>query len=153
MSREEKRANQEKQLNQICNELQNVVATYKRPQDGETAQKRRDRIHTIGRSIKAAKQKRGPTTKKNNSWRGIVNSTGFPTTFPTTMKMTRQGERGYVRFSLTRRNCMSNAPRLGWNMCITPMVRILRVEGENSENVSATGSALKALASKLWRPN
>ena len=58
MSREEKRANQEKQLNQICNELQNFGAKYKRPQDGETAQKRRDRINTIGRSIKAAKQKK-----------------------------------------------------------------------------------------------
>ena len=37
-------------------------------------------------------------------------------------------------------------------MYITPMARILRVEGESSENAPATGSAFKALASKLWRP-
>ena len=104
MSREEKRANQEKQLYQICNELENFGAKYRSPDDGETVAKRKSRIQNIGRSIQAAKKGRGSTTKRKNSWRGIVNSTTYPTTLLTTMKVMTQEERGSVRSSWTRKN-------------------------------------------------
>ena len=99
MSREERRANDEREIKLACDELQDFGAMYRSPDDGETPERRRSRKQTIKRSIAAAKKRRGITTKRKKNFGEIVSALGYPTTIPTTVKMMRQEERGSVRSS------------------------------------------------------
>ena len=56
MSREEKRASDEKEMKQACDELVGFGDVYRFPENGETPQKRASRKQTIKRSIAAAKK-------------------------------------------------------------------------------------------------
>ena len=94
MSREEKRASDEKEMKLACDELVGFGAIYRFPENGETPQKRASRKQTIKRSIRAAKQKRGFATKRRKSFGEIVNASGYPTAIRATVKMRRQEERG-----------------------------------------------------------
>ena len=58
MSREERRANDEREMKLSCDELQDFGAMYRSPDDGETPERRRSRKQTIKRSIAAAKEKK-----------------------------------------------------------------------------------------------
>ena len=134
MSREEKRASDEKEMKLACDELVGFGAIYRFPENGETPQKRASRKQTIKRSIAAAKKRRGITTKRKKNFGEIVNASGYPTTIPTIVKMRRQEERGSVPLSWRRKRCNWNVIRVKWSMCLTPMVRIPMAVEEGSEN-------------------
>ena len=88
MSREEWRASDEREVKLACDELEDFGAIYRPPDDGETQQRTRTRKETIKRSIAAEKKKRG-YDQEEKSFREIVNASGYPTTIPTTVKMSR----------------------------------------------------------------
>ena len=59
MSREERRANDEREMKLACDELQDFGAMYRSLDDGKTPQRRASRKQTIKRSIAAAKKEEG----------------------------------------------------------------------------------------------
>ena len=100
MSREERRANDEREIKLACDELQDFGAMYRSPDDGETPQRRRSRKQTIKRSIAGAKKKeRSYDQEEKELRRDCERLRRYPTAIPTTVKMRRQEERGSMRSS------------------------------------------------------